>query len=44
MDATTIWTLVSIFVIAPLGASIDRPLFGNWIWRIDPEKAFQDLE
>jgi hypothetical protein len=40
MDATTIWTLLSIFVIGPLGALVvDRPLFGNWIWRIDPEKA-----
>jgi hypothetical protein len=40
MDATTIWTLLSIFVIAPLGAlAFDRPLFGNWIWHIDPEKA-----
>ena len=38
--ATTIWTLLSIFVIAPLGAlAFDRPLFGNWIWHIDPEKA-----
>ena len=34
MDAT-IWTLLSILVIAPLGAlAIDRPLFGNWIWHI----------
>ena len=33
---TTIWTLLSIFVIAPVGAlAIDRPLFGNWIWRIE---------
>jgi hypothetical protein len=33
-----IWTLVSIFVIAPLGAlAFDRPFFGNWIWHIDPE-------
>jgi hypothetical protein len=40
MDATTIWTLLSILVIAPLGAlAFDRPLFGNWIWHIDPEKA-----
>ena len=39
--ATTIWTLLSIFVIAPLGAlAFDRPLFGNWIWHIDSEKAF----
>jgi hypothetical protein len=38
--ATTIWTLLSIFVIAPVGAlAFDRPLYGNWIWRIDPEKA-----
>jgi hypothetical protein len=36
--AETIWMLLSIFVIAPLGAlALDRPLFGNWIWRIDPE-------
>ena len=34
---TTIWTLLSIFVIAPVGAlAIDRPLFGNWIWHIGP--------
>jgi hypothetical protein len=40
MNATTIWTLLSIFVIAPLGAlAFDRPLFGNWIWHIDPEQA-----
>jgi hypothetical protein len=40
MDATTMWTLLSIFVIAPLGAlAFDRPLFGNWIWRISPEKV-----
>jgi hypothetical protein len=32
------WTLASIFVIAPLGAlAIDRPMFGNWIWRIDAD-------
>jgi hypothetical protein len=39
--ATTIWaSLLSIFVIAPLGAlAFDRPLHGNWIWHIDPEKA-----
>ena len=37
---TTIWTFLSIFVIAPLGAlAFDRPLFGNWIWRIDPIDA-----
>jgi hypothetical protein len=36
MDATTMWTLLSIFVIAPLAAlAFDRPLFGNWIWHID---------
>jgi hypothetical protein len=41
MDATTMWTFLSIFLIAPLGAlAFDRPLFGNWIWHIDPEKAF----
>jgi hypothetical protein len=40
MDTTTIWTLLSIFVIAPLGAlAFDRPLFGNWIWHIAPEKV-----
>jgi hypothetical protein len=38
--ATMIWTLLSIFVIAPLGAlTFDRPLFGNWIWHIAPEKV-----
>ena len=38
--ATTIWTLFTILVIAPLGAlALDRPLHGNWIWRIAPEKA-----
>ena len=38
--AETIWTMVSIFVIAPLGAlAFDRPFFGNWIWHIDPDKA-----
>ena len=43
MDATTIWTLLSIFVIAPLGAlAIDRPLFGNWIWRIGPENTARE--
>jgi hypothetical protein len=37
--AATSWTLLSIFVIAPLGAlAFDRPLFGNWIWYIDREK------
>jgi hypothetical protein len=42
MDATTMWTLLSIFVIAPLGAfAFDRPLFGNWIWRIDRENALE---
>jgi hypothetical protein len=36
----TIWTSLSIFVIAPLGAlALDRPFFGNWIWHIDPKKA-----
>jgi hypothetical protein len=36
----TIWTSLSIFVIAPLGAlAFDRPFFGNWIWHIDPKKA-----
>jgi hypothetical protein len=36
---TTIWTLLSIFVIAPVGAlAIDRPIFGNWIWHIEPER------
>jgi hypothetical protein len=45
MDATTIWTLLSIFVISPLGAlAIDRPLFGNWIWRIDPENTAREYE
>jgi hypothetical protein len=40
MDTTTIWTLLSIFVIAPLGAlAFDRSLFGNWIWHIAPEKV-----
>ena len=34
--AATIWTLLSIFVIAPLGAlAIDRPFFGNWIWHAE---------
>jgi hypothetical protein len=38
--AAMTWTLLSIFVIAPLGAfAVDRPLFGNWIWHIDPDKA-----
>ena len=38
--ATTIWTLISIFVFAPVGAlAFDRPLHGNWIWRISPETA-----
>jgi hypothetical protein len=32
---TTIWTLLFIFVIAPLGAlAFDRSLFGNSIWHI----------
>lgn len=35
-----ILTLLCIFVVAPLGAlAVDRPLFGNWIWHIEPEKA-----
>ena len=43
MDATTMWTLLSIFVIAPLGAlGFDRPLFGNWIWRIAPERVYEE--
>jgi hypothetical protein len=38
--ATTIWTLLSIFGIAPLGAlAFDRSLYSNWIWHIDPDKA-----
>jgi hypothetical protein len=38
--ATTVWTLLSIFVIAPAGAlAFDRPLYGNWIWHISPERA-----
>jgi hypothetical protein len=37
--ATTVWTLLSILVIAPLGAlAVDRPLYGNWIWHIDADK------
>ena len=41
--AAMIWTLLSIFVIAPLGAlAFDRPLFGNWIWHIDVEKVRDD--
>jgi hypothetical protein len=36
---TTIWPLLSTLVIAPLGAlAFDRPLYGNWIWHIDPDK------
>ena len=36
--STTIWALLSIFVIAPVGAlAVDRPLFGNWIWHIGRE-------
>jgi hypothetical protein len=32
---TTIWTLLSIFVIAPLGAlAFDKFVFGNWVWRV----------
>lgn len=38
--SVTAWTLLSIFLIAPLGAvAFDRPLFGNWIWRIDHENS-----
>jgi hypothetical protein len=38
MDATTIWSLLSILVIAPVGAlAFDRMLSGNWIWRIERE-------
>jgi hypothetical protein len=38
--AAMIWALLSIFVIAPLGAlAFDKPLFGNWIWHIDLENA-----
>ena len=38
--AATIWTLLSIFVIGPVGAlAFDRLLFGNWIWHIDSNKA-----
>jgi hypothetical protein len=41
--ATTIGTLLSILVIAPLGAfAIDRSFFGNWIWHIDPQKVRDD--
>jgi hypothetical protein len=41
--ATTIWTLLAIFVIAPLGAlAFDRPVNGNWIWHIDLEKMRED--
>jgi hypothetical protein len=37
--AEMIWTLLSIFVIAPLGAlAFERPTFGNWIWHIDADK------
>lgn len=36
--ATTVWTLLSILVIAPLAAlAVDRPLHGNWIWHIDAD-------
>jgi len=35
-----LWTLLSIFAIAPLAAlAFDRPHFGNWIWHIDPDTA-----
>jgi hypothetical protein len=38
--AAMTWTLLSIFVIAPLGAlAFDRSRFGNWICHIAPEKA-----
>jgi hypothetical protein len=38
--AATIWTILATLVIAPLGAlAVDRPLFGDWIWHIDPEKV-----
>ena len=41
--STTIWTLLCIFVIAPLGAlAIDRPLFGSWIWHIAVKKVKGD--
>ena len=37
---TTIWTLLTVFVIAPLGAlGFDRSLFGNWVWHIAPDKV-----
>ena len=37
---TTIWTLLIVFVIAPLGAlACDRSFFGNWVWHIAPEKV-----
>jgi hypothetical protein len=40
MHAATIWTLLAIFVIAPLGAlAVDRPLSGSWIWHIDVENS-----
>jgi hypothetical protein len=43
MNATTMWTLLSVLVIAPLGAvALDRSFFGNWIWRIDLEKVRDD--
>jgi hypothetical protein len=41
--AEMIWTSLSIFVIAPLGAfAFGRPLFGNWIWHIDLEEVSDD--
>jgi hypothetical protein len=41
--AAMIWTLLSIFVVAPLGAlAFDRNLFGNWVWNIDLEKVRDD--
>jgi hypothetical protein len=40
MMATTIWTLLCILVIAPLGAiALDRVISNNWIWNIDREAA-----
>jgi hypothetical protein len=43
--AVMIWTLLSIFVIAPLGAlAFDRRLFGNWVWRIAAPEKVRDNE
>jgi hypothetical protein len=40
MNGAMIWTLLFIFVIAPLGAlAFDRPFFGSWIWHIALENA-----